>query len=103
MTRMPTLPARSDSWPEPFEIDIDVWLTWRFFRLGKPVTIPWASLRLQFGCSYKNRRHFERRFLKYLKIVISYYPDVRLGNIDPGLLLKPSPSQVAPRSSPMKL
>ena len=58
----------------PFEIDIYVWLTWRFFRLRKPVTIPWDSLQLQFGCGCKNPRHFKRRFLKYLKSVISYSP-----------------------------
>lgn len=32
----------------PFEIDIYVWLTWRFFRLRRPTTIPWPSLMLQF-------------------------------------------------------
>ena len=42
------------------------------------MTIPWDSLQLQFGCSYKNPRHLKRRFLKYLKSVISYYPEVRL-------------------------
>jgi len=87
----------------PFEIDIYVWLTWRFFRLRKPVTIPWDSLQLQFGCGYKNPRHFKRRFLKYLNNVISYYPEVRLKNAEAGLLLKPSPPHVASRSSPMKL
>lgn len=87
----------------PFEIDIYVWLTWRFFRLRKPVTIPWNSLQPQFGCGYKNPRHFKRRFLKYLKSVISYYPEVRLRNTDSGLLLKPSPTHVAPRASPMKM
>ena len=87
----------------PFEIDIYVWLTWRFFRLRKPVTIPWKSLQLQFGCDYKNPRHFKRRFLRYLKSVITYYPAVRLGNTEKGLLLRPSPSHVAPRISPMKV
>ncbi|MCB1054553.1 MAG: pirin [Acidobacteria bacterium] len=87
----------------PFEIDIYVWLTWRFFRLRKPVSIPWDSLQLQFGCGYKNPRHFKRRFLKYLKSVISYYPEVRLTNGDKGLVLKPSPTHVAPRDSQMKL
>ena len=67
------------------------------------MTIPWDSLQLQFGCGYTNPRHFERRFLEYLKSVISYYPEVRLGNTDSGLLLKPSPTHVAPRSSPMRL
>ena len=67
------------------------------------MTIPWDSLQLQFGCGYKNPRHFKRRFLKYLKSVISYYPEVRLANAEAGLLLKPSPPHVASRSSPMKL
>ena len=57
----------------PFEIDIYVWLTWRFFRLRKPVPIPWASLALQFGCGYATPRHFKKRFLGYLKSVIDYY------------------------------
>ena len=73
--------------------------TRRFFRLGKPVTIPWNSLQLQFGCGYKNLRHFKRRFLKYLKSVISYYPEVRIANADAGLLLKPSPPHVPRRSA----
>lgn len=83
----------------PFEIDIYVWLTWRFFRLRKPVTIPWDSLRLQFGCAYKNPRHFKRRFLRYLKSVVGYYPEVRLASTSAGLQLKPSPTHVAPRAS----
>lgn len=29
----------------PFEIDIYVWLTWRFFRLRRQVTIPWPRWR----------------------------------------------------------
>ncbi len=62
----------------PFEIDIYVWLTWRFRRLRQRVTIPWASLALQFGCGYANPRQFKKRFLGYLRSVIDYYPEVRL-------------------------
>ena len=58
----------------PFEIDIYVWLTWRFFRLRRPVTIPWESLMLQFGCGYSNPRHFRKRLLGYLRNVLLYYP-----------------------------
>ena len=89
----------------PFEIDIYIWLTWRFFRLRKPVTIPWKSLQLQFGCNYKNPRHFKRRFLKGLRSVISYYPEIRLETPSGGLRMKPSPPHVARRASsgsPMK-
>lgn len=39
----------------PCEIDIYVWLTWRFFRLRRPVAIPWPSLMLQFGSCYRTR------------------------------------------------
>lgn len=39
--------------------------------------MPWRSLQLQFGCSYKNPRHFKLRLLRYLKSVIAYYPAVR--------------------------
>ncbi|MBP9145745.1 MAG: pirin [Thermoanaerobaculia bacterium] len=81
----------------PFEIDIYVWLTWRFFRLRRPVTIPWASLALQFGCGYANPRHFKKRFLGYLKSVIDYYPEVRLESSGTGLVLKPSPTHIARR------
>ncbi|MEZ5313917.1 MAG: replication protein RepA [Thermoanaerobaculia bacterium] len=87
----------------PFEIDIYVWLTWRFFRLRKPVTIPWASLALQFGSGYANPRHFKKRFLGYLRGVIDYYPEARARPSDNGFQLVPSATHVAPRRPPMKL
>jgi hypothetical protein len=68
-------------------------------RLRKPVTIPWASLALQFGSGYSNPRHFKKRFLGYLRSVVDYYPDVRLENTTGGLLLKPSPTHVERRSA----
>jgi len=86
----------------PFEIDIFVWLTWRFFRLRKPVTIPWASLAPQLGCGYANPRHFKKRFLGYLRSVIDYYPEVRFQPGEQGLQLEPSATHVAPRRLTMK-
>ena len=88
----------------PFEIDIYAWLTWRFFRLREPVTIPWPSLALQFGSGYANPRHFRKRFLGYLRGVIDYYPGVRASGSQGGLTLRPSPAHVAPRArAPMKV
>ena len=81
----------------PFEIDIYVWLTWRFYRLRQPVTIPWNSLMLQFGSGYANPRHFKKRFLEYLRTVLLYYPDARLEQAAAGLRLKPSPTHIAAR------
>lgn len=87
----------------PFEIDIYVWFTWRFFRLRRPVTIPWASLALQFGSGYANPRHFKKRFLGYLRGVIDYYPEARVRPGENCLQLVPSATHVAPRRQPMKL
>ena len=78
----------------PFEIDIYVWLTWRFYRLRQPVLIPWKSLMLQFGCGYANPRHFKKGFLEYLRTVLLYYPDARLQGTPAGLRLRPSPTHV---------
>ncbi len=82
----------------PFEIDIYIWLTWRFFRLRRPVVVPWASLMLQFGCAYRSQRHFKQRFLAYLANVIGYYPAARLETCRAGLRLNPSRPHVGPRS-----
>lgn len=81
----------------PFEIDIYVWLTWRFFLLRRPVTIPWSSLMLQFGCGYTNPRHFKKRFLGYVRNVLLYYSDATLEEAPVGLRLKPSPTHIAVR------
>lgn len=81
----------------PFEIDIYVWLTWRFFRLQRHVTIPWSSLALQFGSGYSNPRHFKTRFLGYVRNVLNYYPQARLESSASGLLLKPSPTHIEQR------
>jgi len=83
----------------PFEIDIYIWLTWRFYRLRRPVTISWSSLALQFKSRYANPRHFKKRFLGYLRSVIDYYPEVRLESTSAGLLLRPSPTHVEQRPS----
>ena len=83
----------------PFEIDIYIWLTWRFFRLWRPVTIPWASLALQFGSGYTNPRHFKKRFLEYLRVVLVHYPHARLEQAPFGLRLQPSPTHVPVRSA----
>jgi hypothetical protein len=86
----------------PFEIDIYAWLTWRLFRLRKPMTIPWASRAPQFGSGYANPRHFKKRFLGYLRGVVHYYPEARVRTGECGLQLEPSASHVAPRRLPMK-
>ena len=87
----------------PFEIDIYVWLSWRLYRLERPVTMPWESLLLQFGCGYRSPRHFKHRFLGYLRSVLRYYPEARVRDSPAGLVLMPSRPHVLPARAPRKL
>lgn len=85
----------------PLQIDIYVWLTYRFSYLKKPSLVPWALLRHQFGSNYANTsqglRDFKREFLKSLHIVTVMYQDAKVEVQDDGLLLKPARSHVARR------
>jgi hypothetical protein len=76
-------------------MDIYTWLTWRLNNLSKPSRpIPWEALQTQFGTSLaldeQGRRDFKKAFLKYLKIVLTIYPQANLEVTDRGLILKPS-------------
>ena len=51
---------------------------------------------LQFGCSYRSKRHFKHRFLHYLRAVITYYPEARIAESPQGLVLLPSPTHIRP-------
>ncbi len=76
-------------------MDIYTWLTWRLSGVSKPTRpIPWEALQLQFGTSLalddQGRRDFKKAFLRYLKIVLTIYPQANLDIADGGLVLKPS-------------
>lgn len=40
----------------PLALDLYIWLTYRYSRLGAPVTVPWEALQRQFGADYKRTR-----------------------------------------------
>jgi hypothetical protein len=79
----------------PLAMDIYSWLTYRFYRLHKPVLIPWQALMLQFGSNYSNTRQFRQNFLKQLRKVLVIYPRARVTEkLRVGLTLWPSPSHI---------
>lgn len=82
----------------PLALDIYQWLTCRMSYLREDVTIPWETLRLQFGCAEKSEeyptRAFKQQFVRRLKQVLAVYPDARVVPCNSGLLLKPSPTHV---------
>jgi len=83
----------------PLQIDIYVWLTYRFSYLKKATLIPWRLLINQFGANYANTpqglRDFKREFLKGLHVVTVMYPAAKVDIQDEGIVLKPSRSHVS--------
>jgi hypothetical protein len=87
-------------------MDIYTWLTWRMSGLAKPTRpIPWEALQVQFGTSLaldeQGKRDFKKAFLKYLKIVLTIYPQANVEVTDRGLVLKPSRPHI-PAAAPQQ-
>lgn len=82
----------------PLQIDIYVWLTYRFSYLKQNSLIPWNLLRNQFGSDYANDsqglRSFKKQFLKALHIVTVLYSEANVEVDDDGILLKPSKTHI---------
>ena len=81
-------------------MDIYGWLTYRMSYLERPSkTIPWRALQSQFGCDYTRTRTFKQRFLEKTRQVLAFYPEARLTIRRSGLVLRPSPTHVSPKST----
>jgi len=85
----------------PLQIDLYVWLTYRFSYLKKQTLIPWNILVQQFGSDYAHNaqglRDFKKQFLKSLRIVSAIYHEANVEIQDEGLVLKPSRSHIKSR------
>jgi hypothetical protein len=74
----------------PMALDIYTWLTYRVSYLKKPISIPWASLAMQFGSNYSRLTDFMVSFLSELKKVVTVYGGVQIEVLHNGLMVKPS-------------
>lgn len=87
----------------PLQIDIYVWLTYRFSYLRKPTMIHWNLLSNQFGSNYasdaQGMRDFKKQFLKALHVVTVMYQTAKVELCNDGILLKPSKTHVLSRSN----
>lgn len=87
----------------PLALDIYCWLTYRMSYLRKETEIPWSALQLQFGADYERVIDFKRCFLKQLKFAQGVYDNAKVEEGKQGLILKPSPSHIAPMSNPARV
>ena len=82
----------------PMALDIYFWLTYRMSYLRQPKVIKWPRLQTQFGADYANNnqgaRDFKKFFILRLKKVLEIYDKARVGVMDNGVLLKPSPTHI---------
>lgn len=83
----------------PMAMDVYCWLTYRMSYLERPSkTIPWRALQSQFGCDYARTRTFKERFVEKTCQVLALYPEARLTIRRSGIILRPSPTHVSPKS-----
>ncbi len=89
----------------PLQIDIYVWLTYRFSYLKKSSLISWNLLSNQFGSNYADSkqglRDFKREFLRSLRIVTAMYKEAKVETHDDGIMLKPSKSHISRKTGVM--
>jgi hypothetical protein len=78
----------------PLQIDIYIWLTYRFSFLKRSTLISWPLLKNQFGSDYAGNamglRDFKKHFLKALHIVTVIYQEAKVEIKEDGLMLHPS-------------
>lgn len=78
--------------------DIYVWLSYRCYRLERPIKIGWLALKEQFGDPQHRLDRFRDRFIDALKLALTAYPECQV-TIDTkkGLTILPSPPAVPER------
>jgi len=82
----------------PLQIDIYVWLTYRFSFLKDKIFIPWKLIKNQFGSDYaddsQGNRNFKKKFIQALKKIWLVYPAANVSPTDNGLTLYKSETHV---------
>ena len=84
-------------------LDVYCWLAQRLHRVpsGRPLLVPWAALKSQFGWHYDRMVDFRVRMRRALVEVRTQYPDARFELDHQGLLLRHSPPPIKPKTVPV--
>lgn len=85
----------------PLMLDLYAWAVWRTFavtKAGKAAFVPWKGLADQLGSAYADPKSFKRAAKAALRRVQAVYPPLRLDDAVGGLIIKPAPPAVLPRS-----
>ena len=80
----------------PLGLDLYMFISWRVFKMDKPVFISWESLQEQLGGQYHDIKEFARDFRSHIKRIQAIRPDLNVTFIKGRLCLKPSFYQPQP-------
>ena len=78
----------------PLAIDIYLCLAFRLHALSKETPVPWDKLWRQFGSRVAALKNFRPQFEPLLHFALAAYKGAKVGIMDQGLLLEPSPPPV---------
>jgi hypothetical protein len=83
-------------------LDVYCWLAQRLHRVptSRPLLVPWAALKSQFGWHYDRMADFKKRMRPVLAEVRAQYPDARFDLSHGGMLLHYSRPPIAPKTVP---
>ena len=74
----------------PIGLDLYMFITWRVFKINKPVLISWQSLQQQLGGQYCDLKVFSRDCRTHIKRIQALRPDLNIDFVKGRLWLKPS-------------
>ena len=80
----------------PLGLDLYMFISWRVFKMDKPVFISWESLQEQLGGQYHDIKEFARDCRSHIKRIQAIRPDLNVTFIKGRLCLKPSFYQPQP-------
>ncbi len=85
----------------PLALDLYAWSAYRTYRVtikGRDVFVPWRSLHQQIGNHYRESKDFKRYAKAALHKVRLVYPDLKIEDVDGGVIIHPSLPAIRPRS-----
>jgi hypothetical protein len=82
----------------PLALDLYAWVTWRVFKISKPMFIPWDGLMQQMGGEYARVNDFIGKAKGAFRKIRAFYPALNLTYGKGGFTLYPCPPAIAPRA-----
>ena len=74
----------------PLGLDLYMFISWRVFKINKPVYISWESLQQQLGGQYHDLKEFARDCRTHIILIKALRPDLKIEFVKGRLCLKPS-------------